>query len=225
MKIRTDFVTNSSSSSFIAMNFESNTLAEIIRRFSEEYVENATERNPLCGFNIDGDVIEYREDESDYVDNFPETLVDALNFFISMFYRWGENPIEISKKENDNKKVDLSDYDSENTPLRFKIVKEIFEKRKDILEDSQTVEIVSGDYGWGGDDDSRFYPGSYDDKTLKKIYEDIAFENGISIDDITDDDFADYVGNKTSVSESIYTYTKKNGKGRSKVKENYYLEG
>ena len=225
MKIRSDFVTNSSSSSFIAMKFESNTLAEIIRRFSEEYVENEAERNPLCGFDVDGNVIEYQEDESDYVDNFPETLVDALNFFISMFYRWGENPIEISKKESENKKVDLSAYDSENAPLRFKIVKEIFEKRKDILKDFQFIEIESREYGWGGDDDSRFYPESYDDKTLKKIYEDIAFENNISIDDITDDDFADYVGNQMSVSESIYTYTKKNGNGRSKVKESYYLEG
>ena len=166
------------------MKFESNTLAEIIRRFSEEYVENATERNPLCGFNIDGDVIEYREDESDYVDNFPETLVDALNFFISMFYRWGENPIEISKKENDNKKVDLSDYDSENTPLKFKIVKEIFEKRKDILEDSQTVEIVSGDYGWGGDDESRYYEDNYDEDTLKEIYKTIAAKNHCSLENV-----------------------------------------
>ena len=193
------------------MKFESNTLAEIIRRFSEEYVEKATERNPLCGFNIDGDVIEYREDESDYVDNFPETLVDALNFFISMFYRWGENPIEISKKENDNKKVDLSDYDSENTPLRFKIVKEIFEKRKDILEDSQTVEIVSGDYGWGGDDESRYYEDNYDEDTLKEIYKTIAAKNHCSLENVTYEDFCEYVGCEMSTEENSFRYIKETG--------------
>ena len=40
MKVRTDFVTNSSSSSFIAMKFESNTLCEIFERFQKEIVDD-----------------------------------------------------------------------------------------------------------------------------------------------------------------------------------------
>ena len=105
MKIRTDFVTNSSSSSFIALKFESDTLCEIFERFQKEIVNEDGERHPCAGFDIDDGIVEYREDESGYWDDGPEKLHEALNLLISLMYRWGEEPLEISKKESDNKKV------------------------------------------------------------------------------------------------------------------------
>ena len=227
MKVRTDFVTNSSSSSFIAMKFESNTLCEIFKRFQKEIVDDNTERHPCAGFDVNDGLVEYREDESGYYDDGPTNLREALNILLQFMYRWGEEPLEISKKESDNKKVDLSEYEKEDTVLRHKMAKEIFEKRNEIMEDMQFAEIVTGDVGWGGDDDSRYYEDSYDSDTLQEIREAIAERNNIAIEDITDDMFSDYVGDFMSVREDTYTFkrSEKTGKGRSKVKHKYYLEG
>ena len=227
MKVRTDFVTNSSSSSFIAMKFESNTLCEIFERFQKEIVDDKTERHPCAGFDVDDGIVEYREEESGYYDDSPENLRDALNVLLQFMYRWGEAPLEILKKESDNKKVDLSEYEKDGIPLRHKMAKEIFEKRNDIMKDMQFAEVVTGDVGWGGDDDTRYYEDSYDSDTLQEIREAIAERNGVGIKDITDDMFSDYVGDFMSVSEDTYTFkrSEKTGKGRSKVKHKYYLEG
>lgn len=227
MKVRTDFVTNSSSSSFIAMKFESNTLCEIFERFQKEIVNDDKERHPCAGFDVEDGIVEYREDECGYFDDGPTSLRDALNVLLQFMYRWGETPLEISKKESENKKVDLSEYEKEGTLLRHKMAKEIFEKRNDIMEDMQFAEIVTGDVGWGGDDDTRYYEDSYDSDTLQEIREAIAERNGVEIEDITDDMFSDYVGDFMSVSEDTYTFKRnqKTGKGHSKSNHNYYLEG
>lgn len=225
MKIRTDFVTNSSSSSFIAMKFESNTLVEIFERFQKEIVDDKNERHPCAGFDVEDGVVEYREDESGYWDDGPEKLHEALNILISFMYSWGETPLEISNKESDNQKVDLSEYEKEDTILRHKMAKEIFEKRNEIMEDMQFAEVVTGSVGWGGDDDTRYYESSYDSDTLQQIREAIAENNGIEIEDITEDMFCEYVGDFMSVDENTYTFTRKNGKGRNKVVNSYYLEG
>ena len=227
MKVRTDFVTNSSSSSFIAMKFESNTLCEIFERFQKEIVNDDKERHPCAGFDVDDGIVEYREDESGYYDDGPTSLRDALNVLLQFMYRWGETPLEISKKESENKKVDLSEYEKEGTLLRHKMAKEIFEKRNDIMKDMQFAEVVTGDVGWGGDDDTRYYEDSYDSDTLQEIREAIAERNGIEISEITDEDFADYVGDFMSVSEDTYTFkrNKKTGKGYSKSNHKYSLEG
>ena len=181
MKVRTDFVTNSSSSSFIAMKFESNTLCEIFERFQKEIVNDDKERHPCAGFDVEDGIVENREDECGYFDDGPTSLRDALNVLLQFMYRWGETPLEISKKESENKKVDLSEYEKEGTLLRHKMAKEIFEKRNDIMEDMQFAEIVTGDVGWGGDDDTRYYEDSYDSDTLQEIREAIAQRNGVEI--------------------------------------------
>ena len=49
--------------------------------------------------------------------------------------------------------------------------------------------------------------------------------NGVAIEEITDDMFCEYVGDFMSVEENTYTFTRKNGKGKNKVDYKYYLEG
>ena len=56
------------------------------------------------------------------------------------------------------------------------------------------------------------YPDCYDKKTLKKIYKNIAAEKGISVDEVTEEDFEDYAGGRSSNDTERFTYSKKTGK-------------
>ena len=70
------------------------------------------------------------------------------------------------------------------------------------------------DYGWGGDNEMRFYEDSYTDKQLKEMYKTIASQKGISVDDVTPDDFSEYVCDKQSIERIEFTYNKKTGKAK-----------
>ena len=218
MKVRRDFVTNSSSSSFITVQIESKTLSEIIKRFQLEvcpklYDEDVdlTEEDfngytyVLNNSNVDGDVVTYTEQDG-YIYEAPKNLREALNTFISLF----DTEYAIISRKGCVPKID---FEEENPlPKNSQIAKEILLRSKEIFNDIGDVEIEYNDYGWGGDSDTRMYPDCYDKRTLKKIYKNIAAEKGISVDEVTEEDFEDYAGCRSSNDTERFTYSKKTGK-------------
>ena len=89
VKFRSDFVTNSSSSSYISVTVESKTLSEIMLRLQKEMCPALFEDNVdiyelrymdntgLARIRIDGDKVTYEEEEAWYSDG-PTNLVSAV---------------------------------------------------------------------------------------------------------------------------------------------------
>lgn len=220
MKYRMDFVTNSSSSSFLAFSIESHTLSGIIKRFQNEIKESLLEDSPCAGFDVYGDTVEYSEVGGYYCDS-PENILEALNCLLDILMRGNEEEIYISQDEKENEEFDLSCFNNIDSD-KVKIAIEIFQERKAILEDIEAVDFKYEDYGWGGDDDSRFDLEMFEEDVLTEMFEKIAKEHNILVDDVTEDMFYDYVADKTSVSADIYTFDKK--KGIDEASSKYYLE-
>ena len=78
MKIRSDFVTNSSSSSFVVIEAESKTLAEILNRFQDELNEDAI----VVLDNISGDEVHLSAE--DYIGP-PENVSEIVNAIAQLF--------------------------------------------------------------------------------------------------------------------------------------------
>lgn len=186
MKFRTDFVTNSSSSSFVTLNANSKTLGEILDKYSDELCDD------YCAnySNKDGQIEFYIDEGYADVPYLKKQIVKCVAEIFDMF--------------NDE------------------ISEEIRNKEKEILADLKEFKMETGDVGWQGDSDSRFYPENYSKKRLKGYYKAIAEEKGCSVKEVTEDDFCEYVSDKISVDERVAVYNHETGK--ISVKKDFYLE-
>lgn len=202
MKFRKDFVTNSSSSSFLAVDVESKDFVELLGRFAKG-LHNIFGDCLILDFDNNKMELEY---EDGYCPDVPESLKGFVDSFIEFVEETSEN------------------YEEEEVEEVLQLVEQLKDWKDELVELLKKGKVTweMKDCGWGGDDTSRYDKNTYSEEWLNEVYDSILSEHKElkSYDDITDEIFYDYVGNKSSNEEHIFIYDGVNESLRS----NYYLE-
>lgn len=140
MKFRVDFVTNSSSSSFVSVHISGSKLMEILNKY-RQILETEEYNRYGRRLEITKDEFSYSENEDgDYY--VPESKQEVAKSFINI----------ISK---------LS-MDSDNPEEMDLLIKELRDNEKEINKTLTSLYWNRVDTGWGGDDESRLWH-DYDD--------------------------------------------------------------
>lgn len=193
MVVRQSFVTNSSSSSFVTIDLESNELKKILQELEDEI------DTPCSILFSDDDNVSIFLDEV-CCDN-PSSLENAIYVIAGLFdYEFYDDYLGAGEDGS----IDLSNYPE--------VVRRIIEEKEEILKNLKKLEIRNGLSGWQGDDLSRYDRDWYEKEDLACIDERIMAELGYdSPDEITEEDFNEYVSDKVSTDEYVTMFNVQDG--------------
>lgn len=214
MVVRSSFVTNSSSSSFVALEIDSKEILEIFREFEktikaafgcnddfsddEDFDEDdcdMDEGNLFGNFTIndDGTISIYIDDAYTDLPDKPEDFVPILaNLFDYNFYE------DYCYAMADGKLPNMEQYS--------KFTQRLIAAKDEIMANLKSFTVASGESGWGGDSDCRYEEDWYEPTHLEEVKAEIAENLGKEVDDIAEEEFCEYVGDKISTSTIICKY-------------------
>lgn len=187
MKFRTDFVTNSSSSSYVTMNITSPTLARICEEFID--ILEAVDGRYIGVYE---DTVDMNIDEG-YI-NVPSSLQDVPEAIVTLIMGCEECDVE-----------EYTDNPPAEGTLAY-VAWRIMQLADEIIADVEDVDITLADVGWQGDSDSRYDQSNYSEEELAEVYAAIAKKKGCGISDVTEEDFYDYVADKVSTLSTTYQF-------------------
>ena len=144
MKIRTDFVTNSSSSSFGIIHIKSKALGEVLEKYRNADIPWTTD------FIIDNDMIHIEDEDDIFVPKNPTRVEEVLFALLDMLAG-----------------VNLEDVESPGFPENYdyseeqvKMLLEANERVKELTDSIKTVDWHTGIAEWGMDEEEDAESGS-----------------------------------------------------------------
>ena len=205
MKIRSDFVTNSSSSSFVVMNVESETLSNILEKFADEL------SGGYISVEVNGEELVLSTE--DYVEP-PEKVLDIVPAIAKLFCYEVYIPNSYEDDEEEEEAKEEFEEILEEDEVYSAIAKEIIENREKIENDLKVFSAEFSDYSYGGDSDTLYYRENYDEEYLNEILEKIAEENHCTVDEVDNDAFIRYIDKYKYIGEDKVSvdYSKDLGK-------------
>lgn len=191
MKIRSDFVTNSSSSNFGSLHINCKPLAEMLENYRATVQTLGLGNFPSefgPKFNVKNGGIDWDWEEIGF--EVPESLDRVLAGFCEA--------------------LAAEAWISDSAPVA-PLIRAIAENKDAIQNCIEVVKWENTDQGWGGDDYLRYDQEMYTQDQLDEIYGGIAKQKGCRVDQVTDYDFNLEVGVRSSMYTKEYTFNRAQG--------------